>query len=67
VTEIDVDGRLATWMDAAGLGVGAPIEHRYVSGGSQNEIYEIRRGDRRSGCPVNRSASTNLTGAPAAL
>jgi hypothetical protein len=21
VTEIDVDGRLATWMDAAGLGV----------------------------------------------
>src|ERR1700733_5289899 len=32
-------------MDAAGLGVGAPIEHRYVSGGSQNEIYEIRRGD----------------------
>jgi aminoglycoside phosphotransferase (APT) family kinase protein len=45
VTEIDVDGRLAAWMDAAGLGVGAPIEHRYVSGGSQNEIYEIRRGD----------------------
>jgi aminoglycoside phosphotransferase (APT) family kinase protein len=45
VTEID--GRLATWMDAAGLGVGAPIEHRYVSGGSQNEIYEIRRGDAR--------------------
>jgi aminoglycoside phosphotransferase (APT) family kinase protein len=45
VTDIDVDGRLATWMDAAGLGVGAPIEHRYVSGGSQNEIYEIRRGD----------------------
>jgi acyl-CoA dehydrogenase len=32
-------------MDAAGLGVGAPLEHRYVSGGSQNEIYEIRRGD----------------------
>ena len=23
----------------------APIEHRYISGGSQNEIYEIRRGD----------------------
>ena len=45
MTEIDIDGRLATWMDTAGLGVGAPIEHRYVSGGSQNEIYEIRRGD----------------------
>jgi hypothetical protein len=45
VTDVDIDGRLATWMDAAGLGVGAPLEHRYVSGGSQNEIYEIRRGD----------------------
>ena len=45
MTEFDSDGRLAAWMDAAGLGVGAPIEHRYVSGGSQNEIYEIRRGD----------------------
>ncbi|MGH9091464.1 MAG: phosphotransferase family protein [Acidimicrobiales bacterium] len=33
-------------MDAAGLpGAGAPIEHRYVSGGAQNEIYEIRRGE----------------------
>ena len=32
-------------MDTQGLGVGAPIEHRYISGGSQNEIYEIRRGD----------------------
>lgn len=40
---IDVD-RLGQWMDAAGLpGAGAPIEHRYVSGGAQNEIYEIRR------------------------
>jgi aminoglycoside phosphotransferase (APT) family kinase protein len=41
---IDVD-RLATWMDEAGLpGKGEPIEATYVSGGSQNEIYEIRRG-----------------------
>jgi aminoglycoside phosphotransferase (APT) family kinase protein len=33
-------------MDAAGIdGVGQPIEASYVSGGSQNEIYEIRRGD----------------------
>ena len=42
---IDVD-RLATWMDEAGLpGKGEPIEATYVSGGSQNEIYEIRRGE----------------------
>lgn len=38
-------GRLAAWMDSAGLGVGAPIEYRYISGGSQNEIYEVHRGD----------------------
>ena len=38
--------RLATWMDSVDLpGTGEPIENRYVSGGSQNEIYEIRRGD----------------------
>ena len=41
---IDVE-RLARWMDGRGLGVGEPIEQAYVSGGSQNEIYEIRRGD----------------------
>jgi aminoglycoside phosphotransferase (APT) family kinase protein len=41
---IDVD-RLGEWMDGAGLvGAGEPIEHRFVSGGTQNEIYEIRRG-----------------------
>jgi aminoglycoside phosphotransferase (APT) family kinase protein len=38
-------GRLTAWLDASGLGTGAPLEHRYVSGGSQNEIYELRRGD----------------------
>jgi aminoglycoside phosphotransferase (APT) family kinase protein len=32
-------------MDSRGLGAGAPLEHRYISGGSQNEIYELRRGD----------------------
>ena len=37
---------LAAWMDAAGLpGAGLPIEQRFVSGGSQNEIFEIRRGE----------------------
>jgi aminoglycoside phosphotransferase (APT) family kinase protein len=42
---IDVE-RLGTWMDGEGLpGKGEPIEHRYISGGSQNEIYEIRRSD----------------------
>ena len=42
---MDVE-RLATWMDSVGLpGTGEPIEHRYISGGSQNEIYEIRRGE----------------------
>jgi aminoglycoside phosphotransferase (APT) family kinase protein len=33
-------------MDEAGLaGAGEGIECRYISGGSQNEIYEIRRGE----------------------
>ena len=42
---IDVE-RLGAWMDEVALpGKGAPIEQRYVSGGSQNEIYELRRGD----------------------
>jgi aminoglycoside phosphotransferase (APT) family kinase protein len=38
--------RLAAWMDDQGLpGKGEPIEERFLSGGSQNEIYEIRRGE----------------------
>jgi len=42
---IDIDC-LAAWMDDRGLpGKGEPIEHQFVSGGSQNEIYEIRRGE----------------------
>ena len=42
---IDVEA-LARWMDDEGLpGKGEPLEHGYISGGSQNEIYEIRRGD----------------------
>jgi aminoglycoside phosphotransferase (APT) family kinase protein len=41
---IDLE-RLAQWMDGQGLpGKGEPVEHRFVSGGTQNEIYEIRRG-----------------------
>lgn len=39
-------GRLAAWLDAQDIaGAGEPIHHRFVAGGSQNEIYEIRRGD----------------------
>jgi aminoglycoside phosphotransferase (APT) family kinase protein len=42
---IDV-GRLARWMDDEGLpGKGESIEHRFIAGGSQNEIYEIQRGE----------------------
>jgi aminoglycoside phosphotransferase (APT) family kinase protein len=41
---IDID-RLATWMDQRGLGVGQAIRPQFVSGGTQNEIYEIRRGE----------------------
>jgi aminoglycoside phosphotransferase (APT) family kinase protein len=41
---IDLD-RLRPWLDEQGLGdPDAPLECSYVSGGSQNEIYEIRRG-----------------------
>ena len=42
-TIADVD-RLVGWMDAQGLpGAGEPLQQRYISGGSQNEIYELRR------------------------
>jgi aminoglycoside phosphotransferase (APT) family kinase protein len=42
---IDV-ARLADWMDEAALpGKGEPVQTRFLSGGTQNEIYEIRRGE----------------------
>ncbi len=41
---IDIDA-LASWMDGIGLGKGEPIEQRFISGGTQNEIYEIKRGE----------------------
>lgn len=42
---IDV-ARLADWMDGVGLpGKGEPAQTRFLSGGTQNEIYEIRRGE----------------------
>jgi aminoglycoside phosphotransferase (APT) family kinase protein len=37
---------LASWLDSTGLpGKGEPIESSFVSGGAQNAIYEIRRGE----------------------
>jgi len=43
--DLDVD-QLAKWLDTQDVpGAGELIEHRYVSGGSQNAIYEVRRGD----------------------
>ncbi len=42
---IDID-RLAQWMDDQGLpGKGETVEHGFIAGGSQNEIYEIKRGE----------------------
>jgi aminoglycoside phosphotransferase (APT) family kinase protein len=45
--EIALDAhRLADWLDTRDLpGRGAPLDSRYISGGSQNVIFEIRRGD----------------------
>ncbi len=38
--------RLTTWLDAQGLpGKGEALTTAFVSGGTQNEIYEIRRGE----------------------
>lgn len=46
MSEVVDTERLGAWMDEAGLaGAGEPIESRYISGGSQNEIYELRRGE----------------------
>jgi aminoglycoside phosphotransferase (APT) family kinase protein len=39
-------GRLAAWMDDEGLpGKGEPLEVQMIAGGSQNEIFEVRRGE----------------------
>jgi len=38
--------RLAAWMDEAALpGKGEPLQARFLSGGTQNVIYELTRGD----------------------
>ncbi len=42
---MDLD-RLAQWLDDEGLpGKGEPIECRMIAGGTQNEIYEVTRGE----------------------
>lgn len=55
--------RLGPWMDSVGLpGTGVPIDARYVSGGSQNEIFEIRRGEFHAALrkpPANAPAGRN--------
>jgi aminoglycoside phosphotransferase (APT) family kinase protein len=45
VRGLDV-ARLADWMDGEALpGKGEPLEARFLSGGTQNVIYELRRGE----------------------
>jgi len=52
---------LAAWMDAQGLpGAGEELVTAFVSGGSQNEIFEIRRGELH--CALRKPPAT----APAA-
>jgi aminoglycoside phosphotransferase (APT) family kinase protein len=53
--------KLADWMDQAGLGKGEPLEAKFLSGGTQNEIYKLTRGEHVSvirmpppGAPANR-------------
>jgi aminoglycoside phosphotransferase (APT) family kinase protein len=52
---------LAAWLDTQDIpGKGAPLECSFVSGGSQNEIFQIRRGD------LHAALRKPPTGAPAA-
>jgi aminoglycoside phosphotransferase (APT) family kinase protein len=49
VSEAAIDtARLAEWMDGEALpGKGEPLHARFLSGGTQNIIYELTRGDAR--------------------
>ncbi|WP_406472571.1 phosphotransferase family protein [Streptomyces sp. NBC_01615] len=38
---------LARWLDGQGIAPGEPVEASLISGGTSNDIYSIRRGDRR--------------------
>jgi aminoglycoside phosphotransferase (APT) family kinase protein len=57
-----IDGeRLARWLDERGLpGKGEPLAQRFVAGGTQNEIYEVRRGE------LHAALRMPPSGAPAA-
>jgi aminoglycoside phosphotransferase (APT) family kinase protein len=45
--ELNAD-RLTAWIDERGLpDHGAPAQVRLIAGGTQNEIYEVRRGEQR--------------------
>ena len=62
--EISIDpNQLEAWMDAEGLpGRGEKLELGYISGGSQNEIFDVRRGGFRAALrkpPANAPASRN--------
>ena len=62
--EITIDSKnLEAWMDAQGLpGRGEDLELGYISGGSQNEIFDVRRGAFRAALrkpPATAPASRN--------
>lgn len=47
MTDLDT-ARLSNWMDEASLpGKGEELQTRFLSGGTQNIIYELRRGEHR--------------------
>jgi aminoglycoside phosphotransferase (APT) family kinase protein len=43
---VELEGRLAAWMDARGLGSGPIVDARRLGGGSQNILLYFRRDDR---------------------
>jgi aminoglycoside phosphotransferase (APT) family kinase protein len=59
---LDVD-KLEAWMDSQDLaGRGEKLEISYISGGSQNEIFDVRRGDFRAALrkpPANAAPGRN--------
>ncbi len=59
---LDAD-RLGAWMDTQDLpGSGEKLELSYISGGSQNEIFDVRRGGFRAALrkpPANAAPGRN--------
>ena len=53
--------RLEAWMDAEGLpGAGSPLTTRFLSGGSQNEIFELRRDGFHAAMRIPPATVTNI-------